>query len=370
MTILLSDIAISLALIIACILMLLGQNYESIQVIFSGCITTLICMGLYFFGLGNQPSKKLKLIKLVAGLAFAGLVFYDQVLVFYLPALLYSLNLDWRDQVWLLAAFLVYGLTLNLDIFNTLGLILLSALAGLTQNLIRRYVALQEDSYLQIDQLRHLNQQIQQEQRALIELQDEAIRESRDKERQRITSEIHDSLGHDLSASIIQLASMEYLLEDQTAKEQIQTIRNLLSSAMDDVRSAIHNEHQEALDLADELSKQVQAFSKCPISFNYAIKTEPSIQVKHSMISILKEALTNINKHSTASQVRVSFSEGEKDWMILITDDGKNIQLDQSKSGLGLVNMEKRVQSFRGSLHINTDKGFRIFIRLPKEGNQ
>ena len=50
---------------------------------------------------------------------------------------------------------------------------------------------------------------------------------------------------------------------------------------------------------------------------------------------------------------------------LLIEDNGTALSL--SGSGIGLVNMKDRIQSLKGNIQIQTDKGFKIFITIPKE---
>ena len=88
-------------------------------------------------------------------------------------------------------------------------------------------------------------------------------------------------------------------------------------------------------------------------------------EVKYSFISITKEALSNIIKHSNATHVTIIMREHPALYQLLIEDNGT--ALSPSGTGIGLVNMKDRIQSLKGNIQIQTDKGFKIFITIPKE---
>ncbi|MGI6462129.1 MAG: sensor histidine kinase [Candidatus Scatomorpha sp.] len=369
MKVLISDIAIGLALVLAAVFLLLSQNMPVQDVVLSGAAVIILTMVRLFFSL-NRNSKTKLFIRITVPFIFAYFLYKNTSYIYFLPALAYSTDNEKEYWIPVLTAFFLYGVVLNINIFLVFSVMIISFLAIMLADSIHRYLELEETSYSEIDKLRHIIDKIRVEQKKLISLQDSAVKEGRDAERRRISSEIHDNLGHDLSASIIQLAAMEYRIEDPELKKQIGTVRDLLSSGMDNVRSVIHNEHNEALDLRTELEKQVSAFTKAKIKLSFDSKTDPSIHLKHTVINIVKEALTNINKHSNADRVNISFKESSDGWILLIVDNGTQIELNPQNPGIGIMTMEERVHAHGGTINISKEKGFRIFIKFPyKEGN-
>jgi signal transduction histidine kinase len=300
---------------------------------------------------------------------FSILIFIDSSFWFFIPVVLYGDILDVRSSPWIFSIFWLLGLAAGIPLLTVSCFVLLGFLSSLLNTALFNLENLSRTHYLQIDRLRYMNERMKSEQAWLIELQDSTLIEARNEERRRITSEIHDNLGHDLSASIIELAAMEYDVDDEKLKKRIENIRNLLSQGMNSVRKAIHNEHDQALDLNATIQSYVDSFKKADIKYAFHARTMPNIQVKHSLTSIIKEALTNINKHSNADKVSLRFQETANEWILLVADNGTDIKYSDKNTGLGLLNIEERVNRHRGALNISVENGFRIFVRIPKEGN-
>ena len=86
------------------------------------------------------------------------------------------------------------------------------------------------------------------------------------------------------------------------------------------------------------------------------------------MIAILKEGLSNISAHSQATRAWITLREHPAMYQLIIRDNGIGADsADLANHGIGLNNMEERVAALNGSIHIQAENGFRIFITLPKQ---
>lgn len=85
---------------------------------------------------------------------------------------------------------------------------------------------------------------------------------------------------------------------------------------------------------------------------------------------MLKEALANVMKHSNAAEVRIAMREHPAFYQLDIRDDGTVRKERKITEGMGLQNMEERVRNLGGLLKITRERGFRIFISIPKEEQQ
>ena len=91
-------------------------------------------------------------------------------------------------------------------------------------------------------------------------------------------------------------------------------------------------------------------------------------------LAILKEALTNVAKHSNATQVELHMLEHPAMYQLIIQDNGTVAtqhkifpgEFEQAGTGMGLLNIYERVQSLNGQLRISGENGFRIFVSIPK----
>ena len=88
--------------------------------------------------------------------------------------------------------------------------------------------------------------------------------------------------------------------------------------------------------------------------------------VKYCLISTVKEAVSNVIKHSNADKVTLLLREHPGFYQLCMEDNGTDISKSMD-SGIGLENMRERVEALNGTLRISTEKGFQIFITIPKQ---
>lgn len=207
---------------------------------------------------------------------------------------------------------------------------------------------------------------LEKENRDLMEKQDYEIHLATLNERNRIAMEIHDNVGHLLSRCLLQLGAVMAINKDSSVSENLSSIKGTMSQAMDSIRKSVHNLHDESIDLHSQISNLVNSFTFCNINLEYDISENVDKKIKYCFIAIVKEALSNIIKHSSATEVKVSLLEHPALYQLIIHDNGKVTSYNKD-NGIGLSNIAERVGVFKGNLHINTENGFRIFISIPKE---
>lgn len=201
---------------------------------------------------------------------------------------------------------------------------------------------------------------------ALLEKQNYEIYNATLKERNRIAREIHDNVGHVLSRSILLTGAIKAINKDAGTAPLLDNLETSLNSAMNSIRSSVHDLHDEAINLEHAVQSLIHDFSFCPVAFTYDISGEIPRNVKYCFISIIKESLANIIKHSNADSVRILLREHPALYQLCIEDNGTDIHYDPSTSGIGLVNMKERISSLNGTLQISAKNGFRIFITISK----
>lgn len=285
-------------------------------------------------------------------------------LIFYWPIIFYDLLLHSHLYGLFLLVF-VQGLILQVPIYLNLMLLGLSLLASAINTIYNQSNVFQRLTYDEIDTLRHLNEQIKRQQQHLLEIQDEKVHISILKERRRLVQEIHDLLGHQLTSAIIQIGALEYLVEDTGVKQSLSDVKQVLSTGMNNVRAIIHAERQTTVNLQAEIQELVDRFTDFRIHFSYQNKTEVDMHMAHSLLNIIKEALTNVSKHAQATDVQIRFIELDKQWTLLIADNGRGVPEWKKDKGIGLLNIEERVGKMQGNIHFNHENGFRIFITIP-----
>ena len=179
---------------------------------------------------------------------------------------------------------------------------------------------------------------LKEKNQSLLQKQDSEIYTATLRERNRIARDIHDNVGHMLSRSILMVGALKAINSSPQLSEPLDALDRSLNEAMDSIRQSVHNLHDDSVDLHQTLQNLIQDFQFCPVEFHYDIEPGTPIEVKYCFISITKEALSNIIKHSNASKVTISCHEHPALYQLCITDNGT---ISSKKNGLGLTNMRE-----------------------------
>ena len=141
-----------------------------------------------------------------------------------------------------------------------------------------------------------------------------------------------------------------------------------MEHALEEVRASVHNLHAESLNIEQALHNLAENYHFWPVFLKIDLSQEPDAATHHAILAICREALANTAKHSNASRVDISLRNDHKTYQLLIVDNGSP-QPDKPSSnpggGIGLYNMEDRVNQLGGHINVSHERGFRIFIRLP-----
>lgn len=200
--------------------------------------------------------------------------------------------------------------------------------------------------------------------RDLLEKQDYEIYLATLKERNRIAREIHDNVGHMLSRSILQAGALLAVNQDKNLKEPLTALKDTLNLAMNNIRESVHDLHDDSIDMKSAVEQMLPDYDQYQIQFDYDMSRMVEKNVKYCFISITKEALSNLVKHSNATRLSIVMREHPSLYQLLISDNGTKILLRDS--GIGLSNMKERVNGLGGTITISTESGFRIFVSIPK----
>ncbi len=192
-------------------------------------------------------------------------------------------------------------------------------------------------------------------------------------ERNRIARDMHDHVGHMLSRCLLQVGALITITKDSTILTHLKSIQDTLSTCMTCTRNSIHNLYDDSTTLYTEIQTLVDTFIFCPISLHYFIDDEVPTPVKYTFIAIVKEGLSNIMRHSSASCVTLTLRAHPTFYQLILYDNGSlnntnsPTSYDLSSYGIGLKSIHKRVINLKGTFNIYTDEGFKLFITIPKE---
>lgn len=220
------------------------------------------------------------------------------------------------------------------------------------------------------DRVTEQNLQLSERNRRLAEAQDNEIRMATLRERNRIAREIHDNVGHMLTRSILQSGALMIINKDENLKEPLSSLKDTLDSAMTSIRASVHDLHDESVDLKKILDDCISAAEeRFRVDLDYDISENIPAKLKFCFAGIVKEGVSNALKHSSGDRIHIILREHPAFYQLLIEDNGSCGSI--SGNGIGLKNMEDRAASVGGNISFTpSDKGFRIFMSVPKEKEQ
>ncbi len=187
-------------------------------------------------------------------------------------------------------------------------------------------------------------------------------------ERNRIAREIHDNVGHLLSRSILQLGAIMAIHKNEPVAEQLTPLKETLDNAMNNIRESVHDLHKESFDIKEAALRLLEECKEFETGFSCDISMDADKEIKYAFLTILKEAITNVQKHSDATKVKVVLNELEEYYQMMVEDNGTGqVNVYNPSAGIGLRNMEERVRALGGIITFSGQQGFRIFISVPKK---
>ena len=303
---------------------------------------------------------------------FAASVFYPAFTRF-IPIFCFDLFICENVGIRTVAAFALIPILTQLSVrkpFDTVFLLLIIANAAFMQYICIRINKLTGEVKRIRDNSVELNRMLSEKNHSLIEKQNYEIHLATLKERNRIAREIHDNVGHILSRSILQTGAIQATNKDEKLAGHLSGLKDTLSLAMDSIRSSVHGLRDESVDLYESVRRMTENLNY-EINIDYDVTQDLSNDIKYCFLAVLKEALTNIARHSDASRIRISVQEHPAMYQLLIHDNGTkkpspDIYNILNRNGMGLSNMEDRVSVFDGHFSASYQNGFRIFISIPK----
>jgi signal transduction histidine kinase len=193
-------------------------------------------------------------------------------------------------------------------------------------------------------------------------------------ERNRIAREIHDSLGHSLTALNLQLETALKLWQSNPTKAQnfLARAKELGSKALQDVRQSVSTMrsqplHSESLEeaiaiLAEDFFRSTGVVPICQINLAYPLPPEISTAVYR----IIQESLTNIYKYANATEIKIQLTT-TKNINLIIEDNGRGFDVEQNTTGFGLQSMRDRTLARGGEFQINSAPGLgcKIIVDIP-----
>ncbi|MGJ8663776.1 MAG: sensor histidine kinase [Marinicella sp.] len=187
---------------------------------------------------------------------------------------------------------------------------------------------------------------------------------SRINERLRISRELHDLIGHHLTALTLNLEAASHMTEGkpQTYVKKAHSIARLLLA---DVREVVGKFRQSGtLDLGLAVKELLaglpglKVIQEIPDEF---LIEDPKLA--QTILRCAQELITNAMKHAQASQLKVKLERTDKSVILMVQDNG--IGLGQSQRGNGMTGLAERVKLLSGHCEYKSDNGLMATMTFP-----
>ncbi|PQP81146.1 sensor histidine kinase [Paenibacillus sp. PCH8] len=193
-------------------------------------------------------------------------------------------------------------------------------------------------------------------------------------ERQRIARDLHDTLGQKLSLIGLKTDLAKRLLRTnpEQAEMELNDLRQTASTALKEVREMVTT--MRGTQLVDELFRAEQILKAASMEsvVNGNPKLQDTSQLNENVLGMcLKEAVTNVVKHSQATVCTITIKETQSDNILTVQDNGVGLERTRNKDrlGTGILGMKERLEFVNGCLDLRSgaDKtGTQIVIQVPK----
>ena len=197
---------------------------------------------------------------------------------------------------------------------------------------------------------------------------DEVVRHAKNAERERISRDLHDLLGHTLSVIAMKSELARKLAPRDLAAAMIEIgdVERITREALAQVREAVTG--MRATEFSSELANARVTLMSAGIAAQIdadALSAPLPESYVQALSLALREAITNVLRHAGASRVEIALSQTDTHWQLRVQDDG--VGIGSHLSGNGLNGMKERLRGVGGDLQLTQgpDGGTLLLAQLP-----
>jgi len=195
-------------------------------------------------------------------------------------------------------------------------------------------------------------------------------------ERNRLAREMHDTIGHRLTVSAVQLEGAQRLVNSNPERSEVMigNVREQVRLALQELRQTVSRLREPVeleLSLPQALRRLTASFQEATqIAIQMDLPDEPC-EINSAQHLVLyraaQEALTNIQRHASAQHVDIRLVCSEQHIEFIVRDDGRGLSVTSENKGFGLMGLRERAAQLGGELTCQSlpDKGTEFMLRLP-----
>jgi PAS domain S-box-containing protein len=193
-----------------------------------------------------------------------------------------------------------------------------------------------------------------------------------EEERRSLARELHDEMGQCLNAIKLDAVSIRSMAQgrDREIEERATAIVELSGHVYDVVRGIMQRLRPAALDalgLRDALAGLVAQWSRRNAGVQTRLDASGALEglgeaVNITAYRLVQECLTNVVKHAGATHVTVAVERTPEGLRLSVSDDGRGMDLQAKRSGLGLLGLRERVEALSGRLELQSAPGRGVVV--------
>jgi two-component system sensor histidine kinase DesK len=182
-------------------------------------------------------------------------------------------------------------------------------------------------------------------------------------ERERIAQDLHDLLGQTLTMVSLKSEVAIKLLETrpEQAKQEMQEIRAASRTALNDVREAVAGMNKTTVETELRRAQQILTSAKIQLTVNGEIPIL-NAQANQVLGLAVREAMTNIVRHSQATEAIFSIKKVDDALLVIVEDNGSMANI--SSEGSGLTGLRKRIEALGGQTNIQASPNVKISMKV------
>lgn len=220
------------------------------------------------------------------------------------------------------------------------------------------------------EELRRSNYELETARSRLLDYSKQIEKITKLEERNRISRELHDSIGHNLTGVLMQVDAAKQVMEIDRNKgmEILEAAYKNINTSIEAVRQTVRdikpNEYQTHRSSILELINRFKSETGINVEYKTSgipYELYPSIEMV--LYRNIQEALTNAIRHGGATNILVHIIYKHECTEVVISDNGKGCR--EIKKGLGLSGMEERLEIIGGSIEYKLGNGFTINMYIP-----
>jgi two-component system sensor histidine kinase DesK len=184
-------------------------------------------------------------------------------------------------------------------------------------------------------------------------------------ERIRIARDLHDILGHHMTALILNLEVATHKTEGD-ANDKVQQSLSLAKLLLGDIRTAVSElRHDDNINVEQSIAKLTDDIPDIEFKLDFSAAPEvKNFNLAEALLRCTQESITNVLRHSKATQCSIRLSTQDDSCLLRIEDNGSEVR--QFTAGNGITGMTERIEELGGQLSCKqSTSGFSVRVELP-----